>query len=156
MLATTRADGRPQLSPVTCGVDDAGRVLISTRETAVKTRNLRRNPLASLCVFTDAFFGEWVQVEGKAEIISLPEAMELLVEYYRLVSGEHPDWDDYRAAMQRDRRCVIRIEITGPGRTSAARPGAAAALRGRPAPPGRRLRRDPRRPEPSHGSLPSP
>jgi PPOX class probable F420-dependent enzyme len=103
------------MSPVLCGVDSAGRVLISTRETAVKTRNLRRNPLASLCVLPDAFFGGWVQVEGKAEIVSLPEAMELLVEYYRLVSGEHPDWDDYRATMQRDRRCVIRVEIDRAG-----------------------------------------
>ena len=115
VLATARADGRPQLSPVTCGLDEAGRGIISTRETAVKTRNLRRNPLASLCVFTDAFFGPWVQVEGEAEIISLPEAMELLVGYYRVVSGEHPDWEDYRAAMIRDRRCVVRIEITRAG-----------------------------------------
>ena len=115
VVATSRADGRPQLSPVTCGLDEAGRVIISTRETAVKTRNLRRNPLASLCVFTDAFFGSWVQVEGNAEIISLPEAMEFLVEYYRLLSGEHPDWADYRAAMVRDRRCLIRIEITRAG-----------------------------------------
>jgi len=115
VLATVRGDGRPQLSPVTCGLDQAGRVIISTRETAVKTRNLRRNPLASLCVFTDAFFGRWVQVEGSAEVVSLPEAMEFLVEYYRLVSGEHPDWDDYRDAMVRDRRCLIRIEITRAG-----------------------------------------
>jgi PPOX class probable F420-dependent enzyme len=115
VLATTRTDGRPQLSPVACGVDPAGRVIVSTRETAVKTRNLRRNPLASLCVFTDAFFGGWVQVEGHAEIVSLPEAMELLVEYYRLISGEHPDWDDYRTAMQRERRCVIRVEIDRAG-----------------------------------------
>jgi PPOX class probable F420-dependent enzyme len=115
VLATARADGRPQLSPVTCGLDEAGRVIISTRETAVKTRNLRRNPLASLCVFTEAFFGPWVQVEGEAEIISLPEAMELLVGYYRVVSGEHPDWEDYRAAMIRNRRCVVRIEITRAG-----------------------------------------
>ena len=115
VLATARADGRPQLSPVTCGLDEAGRVMISTRETAVKTRNLRRNPLASLCVFTDAFFGPWVQVEGEAEIISLPDAMELLVGYYRAVSGEHPDWADYRAAMIRDRRCLVRFEITRAG-----------------------------------------
>lgn len=115
VLATARADGRPQLSPVTCGLDAAGRAIISTRETAVKTRNLRRNPLASLCVFTDAFFGGWVQVEGKAEIVSLPEAMEMLVEYYRLLSGEHPDWDEYRAAMVRDQRCLIRVEITRAG-----------------------------------------
>ncbi len=115
VLVTARADGRPQMSPVTCGLDEAGRVIISTRETAVKVRNLRRNPVASLCVFTDAFFGPWVQVEGQVEIISLPEAMELLVEYYRLVSGEHPDWEDYRAAMVRDRRCVVRIDIARAG-----------------------------------------
>src|SRR5690348_16928916 len=80
VLATSRSDGRPQLSPVTAAVDDEDRVLISTRETAVKTRNLRRRPQASLCVFTNAFFGEWVQVEGDAEIISLPDAMDLLID----------------------------------------------------------------------------
>lgn len=115
VLATSRADGRPQLSPITCAVDEKGRVLISTRETAIKTRNLRRDPHASLCVFTDGFFGEWVQVEGETEIISLPDAMELLVEYYRLASGEHPDWDDYRAAMERDRRVILRVSITRAG-----------------------------------------
>jgi PPOX class probable F420-dependent enzyme len=115
VLATARSDGRPQLSPVTCTVDDEGRVLISTRETALKTRNLRRRPQASLCVFTDNFFGEWVQVEGGVEIISLPEAMDLLVDYYRRISGEHPDWDDYRAAMVRDRRVIARISITRAG-----------------------------------------
>ncbi len=115
VLATTRSDGRPQLSPVTCVADDDGRVLISTREPAVKARNLRRNPRASLCVFTDAFFGEWVQVEGEAQIISLPEAMDLLVDYYRRTAGEHPDWDDYRAAMNRDARVILRITITRAG-----------------------------------------
>jgi len=115
VLATSRSDGMPQLSPVTCTVDDEGRVLISTRETAVKTKNLRRRPRASLCVFADTFFGEWVQVEGNAEVISLPDAMDLLVEYYRRVSGEHPDWDDYRAAMIRDRRVIARITITRAG-----------------------------------------
>ena len=115
VLATSRSDGRPQLSPVTCTVDDENRVLISTRETALKTRNLRRRPQASLCVFTDNFFGEWVQVEGDVEIIPLPEAMDLLVEYYRRISGEHPDWDDYRAAMVRDRRVIARITITRAG-----------------------------------------
>jgi PPOX class probable F420-dependent enzyme len=115
VLATARADGRPQLSPVTCGVDDAGLVIISTRETAVKTRNLRRNPAASLCVFTERFFGQWVQVDGTAEIISLPAAMDLLIDYYRRISGEHPDWADYRAAMIREKRCVVRITITRAG-----------------------------------------
>jgi PPOX class probable F420-dependent enzyme len=115
VLATSRSDGMPQLSPVTCAVDDEGRALVSTRETAVKTKNLRHRPRASLCVFTDTFFGEWVQVEGDAEVISLPGAMDLLVDYYRRVSGEHPDWDDYRAAMIRDRRVVVRITITRAG-----------------------------------------
>ena len=117
VLATLRADGRPQLSPVTCGVDADGRVLISTRETAVKTRNLRRDPFASLCAFTDQFFGEWVQAEGTAEVISLPEAMELLVDYYRTVAGEHPDWSDYRTAMVRERRVIIRVTLSRAGPT---------------------------------------
>jgi PPOX class probable F420-dependent enzyme len=115
VLATTRSDGRPQLSPVTVAVDDEGRALISTRETAVKTRNLARDPRASLCVMNDGFFGDWIQAEGDVEIIHLPEAMELLVDYYRRISGEHPDWDDYRAAMQRDRRVIVRVTITRAG-----------------------------------------
>ena len=115
VLATARAGGRPQLSPVTCAVAPSGAVLISTRETAIKTRNLRRDPHASLCVFTDGFFGPWVQIDGDVEIISLPEAMDGLVEYYRLVAGEHPDWDEYRAAMVAERRCLLRIEITRAG-----------------------------------------
>ena len=115
VLATSRADGRPQLSPVLCVADDEGRILISTRETALKTRNLRRDPYASLCAFTDGFFGEWVQVDGDAEIISLPDAMDLLVDYYRRVAGEHSDWADYRAAMTRDRRVIVRITPTRAG-----------------------------------------
>jgi len=115
VLATSRADGRPQLSPVLCVADDEGRVLISTRETAVKTRNLRRDPRASLCVFTDGFFGEWVQAEGDVEIISLPDAMDLLIDYYRRVAGEHSDWADYRAAMVRDQRVIVRITLTRAG-----------------------------------------
>jgi PPOX class probable F420-dependent enzyme len=117
VLATWRADGRPQLSPVTVTVDDEGRALISTRETAVKTKNLARDPRASLCVMNDGFYGEWVQVEGDAEIVPLPDAMDLLVAYYRSVAGEHPDWDEYRAAMVRDRRVIVRITITRAGPT---------------------------------------
>ena len=119
VLATTRSDGRPQLSPVTVGVDGAGRVLISTRETAIKTRNLARDPRASLCVMTDRFFGEWIQAEGTAEIVHLPEAMDLLVDYYRRVSGEHPDWEDYRSAMVRDLRVIVAITLhrAGPDRS---------------------------------------
>ena len=117
VLATTRADGRPQMSPVLCAVDAEGRILISTRETAVKTRNLRRNPYASICAFTERFFGDWVQAEGTAEVISLPDAMDLLIDYYRLASGEHPDWSDYRAAMVRDRRVIVRVTISRVGPT---------------------------------------
>jgi len=100
---------------VTVTVDDEGRVLISTREAAIKTRNLRRDPRASLCVLNDGFFGDWVQAEGTAEIVPLPEAMEILVSYYRSLAGEHPDWDDYRAAMERDRRVIVRITMTRAG-----------------------------------------
>src|SRR4051794_18540558 len=115
VMTTFRSDGRPQLSPVNCGVDAAGRVIISSRETAAKVRNLRRDPRIALCVFTDRFYGDWVQVEGTAEIVSLPEAMELLVDYYRRLSGEHPDWADYRAAMTRDQRVIVRFEIERAG-----------------------------------------
>jgi PPOX class probable F420-dependent enzyme len=118
VLATQRADGRPQLSPVVCAVDDEGRVLISTRETAIKTKNVRRDPRVSLCVFTDGFYGPWAHVEGTAEVVSLPDAMEPLMEYYRRVSGEHPDWPDYRAAMIRDQRVIIRFSITRAGPTT--------------------------------------
>jgi PPOX class probable F420-dependent enzyme len=115
VLATTRRDGRPQLSPVAVGVDGDDRVVISTRETAMKVKNLRRDPYASLCVFADGFYGEWLQVEGPVEILSLPDAMEPLVEYYRSLSGEHPDWEDYRAAMQRDQRVLLRIRVERAG-----------------------------------------
>jgi PPOX class probable F420-dependent enzyme len=117
VLATSRSDGRPQLSPVTVGVGVDGRILISTRETAMKTKNLARDPHASLCVMTDRFFGDWVQAEGTAEVVHLPEAMDLLVEYYRRVSGEHPDWVDYRAAMSRDLRVIVAITLTRAGPT---------------------------------------
>jgi PPOX class probable F420-dependent enzyme len=117
VLATHRRDGNAQLSPVAVALDEAGRVVISSRETAVKVKNLRRDPRAAACVMNDGFFGEWCQVEGRAEIVSLPDAMEPLVAYYRAVAGEHPDWDDYRAAMERDRRVVIRFEIERAGPT---------------------------------------
>jgi PPOX class probable F420-dependent enzyme len=115
VLATRRDDGQPQLSPVLCAVDDAGQVIVSTRETAIKTKNVRRHPYVSLCVFSDAFFGPWAQVEGAAEVVSLPGAMELLVDYYRRTAGEHPDWADYRAAMERERRVIIRVSIDRAG-----------------------------------------
>jgi PPOX class probable F420-dependent enzyme len=118
VLATWRRDGRLQMSPVTVGLDGAGRAIFSSRDTAYKVRNLRRDPRATLCVFVKAFIGPWVQIEGTAEIVTLPEAMEPLVDYYRHLAGEHPDWDDYRRAMTADRRALIRITIerAGPDR----------------------------------------
>jgi len=115
VLATSRADGRPQLSPVTVAVDADGRVIISTRATAVKVRNLRRDPRVSMVAFTERFYGDWVQVEGTAEIIALPEALDLLVDYYRRAAGEHPDWDEYRAAMVEQRRVIVRFAILRAG-----------------------------------------
>jgi PPOX class probable F420-dependent enzyme len=115
VLATMRRDGTPQLSPVGVGLDDAGRIVISTRETAYKTRNLRRDPRAWLCVLPDGFYGRWIQVSGDVDIVSLPDAMELLVDYYREVAGEHPNWDEYRAAMESERRCLVRITPSSAG-----------------------------------------
>jgi PPOX class probable F420-dependent enzyme len=111
VLATVRRDGRPQLSPVLVGTDDDGSLVISTSERTVKVANIRRTAWVSVCVFNDQFFGEWVQAEGPATVESMPGALEGLVRYYRLLAGEHPDWDDYRAAMRRDRRALIRIRI---------------------------------------------
>ena len=117
VMATFRRDGRPALSPVLVGIDPEGRVEVSTRETAVKVRHLRRDPRVAITAFTDRFFGEFVQVEGTAEIVDLPEAMDLLVGYYRRISGEHADWDDYRAAMIRDQRVIVRFAIERAGPT---------------------------------------
>jgi PPOX class probable F420-dependent enzyme len=116
VLETRRRDDAPQLSPVAIAVDDAGKLVVSSRETAIKVKNLRRDPRASACVMNDGFYGPWVQVDGTAEVVSLPDAMDGLVAYYRQVGGEHPNWDDYRAAMQREQRVLIRItpERAGP------------------------------------------
>lgn len=111
VLATIRGDGRTALSPVLVTVDAADRVVVSTREAARKVAHVRRDPRVSACVFTDRFFGDWVQVEGTAEVVSLPAAMDGLVDYYRRVAGEHPDWDDYRAAMAREQRVLLRITV---------------------------------------------
>jgi PPOX class probable F420-dependent enzyme len=119
VFTTRRANGDPQLSPVVCGVDADGRVAVSTRETALKVKNIRRDPRVSLCVLNDRFFGDWIQVDGIAEVVSLPEAMDLLVDYYRSLAGEHPDWDEYRGAMERERRVLVRVELqrAGPDRS---------------------------------------
>lgn len=116
VLVTHRADGRLQASPVLVGVDGEGWATISSRETAFKVQNLRHDPRATLCVFTDGFFGDWVQIEGAARIMSLPAAMDGLMQLYRSIAGEHPDWDDFRRVMRDEKRLLIRVplDIVGP------------------------------------------
>ncbi|MEU6424574.1 PPOX class F420-dependent oxidoreductase [Microbispora sp. NPDC046973] len=115
ILITTRRDGGPQASPVTCGVDAEGRIVVSTYPERAKTRNARRDPRASVVVLSDDFDGPWVQVDGTAEVLDLPEALEPLVDYYRSISGEHPDWEEYRAAMVRQGKSLVRITPTSWG-----------------------------------------
>ncbi len=111
VLVTRRGDGRLQASPIVCGLHDDGRVAISVTDDRAKTKNLRRDPRATLCVMNDGFFGEWVQIDGTAEVVPTADAIEGLVALYRQISGEHPDWDDYRAAMVRDRRVLLLISV---------------------------------------------
>jgi PPOX class probable F420-dependent enzyme len=111
VLLTRRGSGGPQLSPVTFGVDAAGRVVVSTYPQRAKVGNARREPAVSLCVLSDDWDGPYVHVDGHAEVLDMPDALDGLVEYYRAISGEHPDWDDYRAAMHRQNKSLIRITI---------------------------------------------
>jgi len=116
VMATSRRDGGIQMAPVLAGVDDDGTVLVSTREPAMKVRNLERRPYAWICVMPDSFWGgRWVQVEGPVTLEHLPEAMDALIRYYRSVSGEHPDWDDYRRAMTEERRVIVRLRVERAG-----------------------------------------
>jgi PPOX class probable F420-dependent enzyme len=119
IIATTRSDGRVAMSPIACTVDGDDRVVVSTRETAMKAKHVARDPHVAICVLNDGFFGQWLQVEGDAEIVHLPDAMDGLIDYYRSISGEHPDWDDYRAAMERERRVLLRVRVSraGPNRS---------------------------------------
>jgi PPOX class probable F420-dependent enzyme len=109
ILSTRRPSGGLQQSPVTAGVDDAGRVVIASYPQRAKVHNLRADPRASLLVVSDDWDGPWVQVDGSAEVLDLPDALEPLVEYFRAIAGEHSDWDDYRAAMTRQGKCLIRV-----------------------------------------------
>lgn len=120
VLATRRASGGIQQSPVLVTVDHAGVLVVSSREGAYKTRNLRRDPWAQVCVFTDRFFGPWISVEGEADVLSLPAAMEPLVDYYRSIAGEHPNWAEYRETMARERRVLLRLtpHTAGPDRAA--------------------------------------
>ncbi|HLI02223.1 MAG TPA: PPOX class F420-dependent oxidoreductase [Acidimicrobiales bacterium] len=111
VLSTTRADGRPQLSPVTGGVDRAGRIVVSTYPQRAKARNARRRPETSVLVLSDDFGGAWVQVDGMAEVLDLPAAMEPLVEYFQVIAGEHSDWDEYRQAMTKQGKVLLRVTI---------------------------------------------
>jgi PPOX class probable F420-dependent enzyme len=112
ILLTRRRDGSPQLSPVTGGVDEAGRIVISSYPERAKVTNLRRDAGCAVLVLSEDFNGAWVQVDGTAEVLDLPDAVEPLVEYFRSISGEHPDWDEYRQAMRDQGKCLIRITPT--------------------------------------------
>jgi PPOX class probable F420-dependent enzyme len=118
VLATRRRDGTVQMSPVIVNVDGEGRAIISSRETAIKVKNLRRDSYAQLCVFAEQWPGPWIGVDGVAEILSLPEAMDPLIDYYERFPGDNPDWDDYRERMRQEKRVLIRIELqrAGPDR----------------------------------------
>jgi PPOX class probable F420-dependent enzyme len=109
VLSTFRADGSLQSSPVTGGVDQQGRLVIASYPQRAKSVNIRRTPEASVVVLSDEFNGAYVQIDGDAEVIDVPDAVELLVDYYRAIAGEHPDWDEYRSAMLTQRKCVIRV-----------------------------------------------
>ena len=111
ILTTVRRDGSSQMSPNTMGVDDSGRLVISTYPHRAKVHNIRRNPAVSVCVLSDDFGGEWVQVYGTAEVLDLPQSVEPLVEYFRNIAGEHPDWDEYREAMVNQGKSLIRIRV---------------------------------------------
>src|SRR5690349_23680479 len=100
------------MSPVTCGLDTSGRIVISTYPQRAKARNAKRNPKVSVLVLSDEFNDAYVQVDGTAEVLDLPDALEPLVEYFRVISGEHPDWDEYRAAMTKQGKCLLRITPT--------------------------------------------
>jgi PPOX class probable F420-dependent enzyme len=109
ILLTRRTDGSPQGSPLTCGVDDAGRIVVSTYPERAKTRNAKRDDRVSLIVLSDEWNGPWVQIDGTVEVIDSPESVEPLVEYYRNIAGEHPDWDEYREAMLKQGKSIIRV-----------------------------------------------
>ncbi|MDQ1700768.1 MAG: hypothetical protein QOF57_20 [Frankiaceae bacterium] len=111
LVMTTRRDGRPQASPVACGVDEEGRIVVSTYPDRAKARNARRDPRVSVCVLSDEWDGPYVQVDGTAEVLDMPEALEPLVGYFRCIAGEHPDWDEYRAAMVKQGKSLIRVTI---------------------------------------------
>jgi len=112
ILLTWRRDGSAQGSPVTAGVDDEGRIVVATYPERAKAVNVARRPQASVIVLSEEFNGPWVQVDGDAELITLPEAVEPLVDYFRAISGEHSDWAEYRQAMVDQGKALIRITPT--------------------------------------------
>ena len=116
VLMTWRKDGSPQMSPITVGLSEDGKAIISSRETAYKVNNLRRDPRAAVCVFTDSFHGGgWTQINGKAEILPLPQALDTLVYLQRQTKGEHRDWPQFHERMTREKRVIIRITIESAG-----------------------------------------
>ena len=112
IVITQRADGSPQASPVTGGVDNSGRIVISTYPERAKAKNARKRPDVSVVVLSDDFNDPWVQVDGTCEVLDVPDALDAFVEYFRNISGEHPDWAEYRQAMLDQGKCLMRITPT--------------------------------------------
>ena len=125
LLMTTRADGTVQASPVSGGVDTEGRIVISSYPERAKSTNVKRSGKAGVVVLSDEWNGAWVQVDGSGEVIELPEAVDALVDYYRSISGEHPDWDEYRQAMREQGKSLLRVTVEswGPIATGGFPPG---------------------------------
>jgi PPOX class probable F420-dependent enzyme len=111
IVVTRRSDGGEQTSPVTLGIDDQGRLLVSTYPERAKVHNIRRDPYVAMCVLSQDFDGPWVHVEGTAEVLDLPEALDPLCEYFRSISGEHPDWEEYKEAMASQGKCLVRLTV---------------------------------------------
>ncbi|MDF3281257.1 PPOX class F420-dependent oxidoreductase [Gordonia sp. N1V] len=130
LLLTTRDSGAPQISPVSGGVDDQGRIVIATYPGRAKTTNAKKRPQVSVCVISDEWNGPWVQVDGTAEVLDMPDAEDGLVDYFRSIAGEHPDWDEYRAAMRLQNKSLVRVTPTswGPIATGGFPADVAAAL----------------------------
>ncbi len=112
VLVARKQDGWPQITLVSPIIDAEGHVIITARGTTYKVKNIRRDPRVSLLVMGEQFHGsKYIQIHGTAEIVPLPQAMDLLIDWHRQLKGEHPNWDEYREKMREEQRVIVRINI---------------------------------------------